>query len=61
MATMVTCHRIDGSSAQMWSVDAKEACRRHPNEWSMQPFSEAQRKKWQDEQDKAQAARAKAS
>lgn len=39
MLTLVTIHRIDGTSVSLPSIDAREAVTAHPAEWSYSPFS----------------------
>ncbi|NRP19901.1 hypothetical protein LPJGGPFB_03159 [Ensifer adhaerens] len=39
----VTIYHISGETAEMtYSIDARSAVERHPNEWSFEPFSEEQ-------------------
>jgi hypothetical protein len=41
MPDMVTIHRINGETASMVAIDAKQACRNHPQEWAYGPWSDA--------------------
>lgn len=59
MADKVKIHNIDGSVHELASIDARDAVRRHPNEWSTQPFPKedpaAQQKAADEASDKAKA------
>ena len=38
MPEMHTIHRANGEKASMQSIDARLAVKRHPDEWSYEPF-----------------------
>lgn len=40
MADKVKIHNVDGSIHELSSIDARDAVKRHPNEWSTQPFAQ---------------------
>lgn len=42
MLPTVTAYNCDGTIAQLLETDAKAACRDHPKEWSLEPWSTAQ-------------------
>ncbi|WP_412063755.1 hypothetical protein [Rhizobium sp. SYY.PMSO] len=44
MPDKVTIHRVNGESATMYAIDARQAVRDHPKEWSYTPFSDEQQK-----------------
>lgn len=48
MIQRLRMHRINGESIEVPSVDAHEATRNHPNEWSLTPFSAEQIRAYQD-------------
>jgi len=38
MPARVTMYRNDGATAEMYAIDAKDAAKRLPEEWSFEPF-----------------------
>lgn len=48
MLEKVTIYHVNGDVAQVVNVDANEAVRNHPQEWSKQPWTAAQRKAVED-------------
>lgn len=60
MADKVKIYNVDGSDHELSSIDARDAVKRHPKEWSMQPFAKevdttAQQKAADEAADKAKA------
>lgn len=60
MADKVEIHNVDGSVHELSSIDARDAVKRHPKEWSTQPFAKevdtaAQQKAADDAAAKAKA------
>lgn len=39
MADKVEIHNVDGSVHELSSIDSRDAVKRHPKEWSTQPFA----------------------
>lgn len=56
MLTPTTIYRIDGTSATISYIDAREAVQNNPGEWSFNPFSAEQVKTWLKKQDDKSAA-----
>ncbi len=44
MPDKVTIHRVNGETAEMYAIDARQAVRDHPSEWSYTPFSDERQK-----------------
>ena len=40
MPQKATIYSRDGGKQEMWAIDAREAVRRHPKEWSFKPFDQ---------------------
>lgn len=54
MRKTFTIHHISGETAEMtYSIDARSAVERHPNEWAFEPFSDEQVRAYQAANNKA--------
>jgi hypothetical protein len=57
MVDMVEMYRINGEKETVPEIDAKQACRNHPNEWSRTPWTLEMKKRVEAKQTAEQRAK----